>query len=205
MNETQKILYAKNYIDKMANGQNPLTDAFLPEDDLLNNVKITRCLFYVSSLLQELVELKSQDSTASTSSDTKRPFNKAKRAFEAPKAAIDAFPYDRRGMYARDIAEYFNAATEKLGMRKVYTTAVYAWLTQNGYLLDVESNGISYKTTSGKGKAAGITSEPRKDKDGKYYTSVRLGVEAQKIVVTHIDEIAAMQVFGKKSSTPYKR
>ena len=202
MNDTQKILYAKNYIDKMANGQNPLTDEFLSESDLLNNVKITRCLFFVSSLLQELVELKSQDNPASV---TKRSFNKAKRPFEATKEVINAFPYNKSGLFVRDVCEYFNQFAEKENMRKVYSTAVYAWLTKNGYLLDVQNNGISYKTTSGKGKAAGITSEPRKDKDGKYYTLVRLGVEAQKLVVEYINQIAAMQVFGKKSTTTYKR
>ena len=201
MNDTQKILYAKNYIDKMANGQNPLTDEFLSESDLLNNVKITRCLFFVSSLLQELVELKTQDNLQS---GAKRPLNKAKHPFEATKEVIEAFPYNKNGMYVREICEYFNQYAEKENMRKVYTTAMYEWLTKNGYLLDVQNNGISYKTTSGKGKAAGITSEPRKDKEGRYYTSVRLRAEAQKLVVEYINQIAAMQVFGKKNAATYK-
>lgn len=90
MTEAQKILYAKNYIDKMANGQNPLTDEALPDDDLLNNVKITRCLFFVSSLLQELVELKSEPQTT----EQKHTYNKPKTTFEATKEMIDGFPYD---------------------------------------------------------------------------------------------------------------
>lgn len=40
--------HAKNYIDKMANGINPLTNENVSESDLINNVKISRCLFYVS-------------------------------------------------------------------------------------------------------------------------------------------------------------
>ena len=111
----------------------------------------------------------------------------------------DNFPYRSGGIYTRDIADYFNAEADKIGMRKVYTSAIFAWLTKNGYLLDVTANGISYKTASGKGKQVGILAEPRKDKEGKYYTTVKMGIDAQKLIVAHINEIAAEQVFDKKT------
>lgn len=210
MTEAQRILYAKTYIDKMANGQNPLTDEYLPDSDLLNNVKITRCLFYVSSLLEELCELKGENANTNTHTDTKpyrnaatqskKPYaSKGKPKFCATQQMTDNFPYRSGGIYTRDIADYFNAEADKIGMRKVYTSAIFAWLTKNGYLLDVTANGISYKTASGKGKQIGIIAEPRKDKEGKYYTTVKIGIDAQKLIVAHINEIAAEQVFDKKT------
>ena len=45
---------AKLYIDKLANGINPLTDEPLREDDIVNNVRISRCLFYVSGVLEKV-------------------------------------------------------------------------------------------------------------------------------------------------------
>ena len=45
MTENEKILYAKSFIDKMANGVNPLDNTPIPEGELLNNVRISRCLF----------------------------------------------------------------------------------------------------------------------------------------------------------------
>ena len=195
MTEAQRILYAKTYIDKMANGQNPLTDEYLPDSDLLNNVKITRCLFYVSSLLEELCELKGENANTNTHTDTKPYRNaatqskktyqsKGKAKFCATQQMTNNFPYRSGGIYTRDIADYFNAEADKIGMRKVYTSAIFAWLTKNGYLLDVTANGISYKTASGK---------------GKYYTTVKMGIDAQKLIVAHINEIAAEQVFDKKT------
>lgn len=203
MTEAQRILYAKTYIDKMANGQNPLTDEYLPDSDLLNNVKITRCLFYVSSLLEELCELKGENALENksyrTSTAKKTYQSKGKPKFCATQQMTDNFPYRSGGIYTRDIADYFNAEADKIGMRKVYTSAIFAWLTKNGYLLDVTANGISYKTASGKGKQVGILAEPRKDKEGKYYTTVKMGIDAQKLIVAHINEIAAEQVFDKKT------
>ncbi len=203
MTEAQRILYAKTYIDKMANGQNPLTDEYLPDSDLLNNVKITRCLFYVSSLLEELCELKGENASENksyrTSTAKKTYQSKGKPEFCATQQMTDNFPYRSGGMYTRDIADYFNAEADKIGMRKVYTSAIFAWLTKHGYLLDVNANGISYKTASGKGKEIGIIAEPRKDKEGKYYTTVKMGIDAQKLIVAHVNEIAAVQVFDKKN------
>ena len=43
MVEKERILRAKMYVDKLANGINPLTDQPLPDEDPINNVKISRC------------------------------------------------------------------------------------------------------------------------------------------------------------------
>lgn len=45
MTELEKIAYAKTYIEKLANGINPLTNQAVPDDDIINNVRISRCLF----------------------------------------------------------------------------------------------------------------------------------------------------------------
>lgn len=52
MTELEKIAYAKTYIEKLANGINPLTDQPVPDSDSINNVRISRCLFYVSDILR---------------------------------------------------------------------------------------------------------------------------------------------------------
>ena len=55
MTEREKLLYTKEFIDKLADGVNPLTDERIPEGDLLNNIRISRCMFYVSEILRKLV------------------------------------------------------------------------------------------------------------------------------------------------------
>ena len=39
MTELEKIQYAKTFIDKMANGINPLTNSAVPDADLINEVR----------------------------------------------------------------------------------------------------------------------------------------------------------------------
>ena len=54
MTELEKIAYAKSFIDKLANGINPINEEVVPDDDLINNVRISRCLFYVSEILERV-------------------------------------------------------------------------------------------------------------------------------------------------------
>ena len=39
MTELEKIAYAKSFIDKLANGINPLDGTPIPDDDVANNVR----------------------------------------------------------------------------------------------------------------------------------------------------------------------
>ena len=64
MTELEKILYAKSFIDKLANGINPLDGTAVPDGELLNNVRIARCFFYVSSLLEKQIEYESKPKPA---------------------------------------------------------------------------------------------------------------------------------------------
>ena len=48
MTELEKIEQAKMYMDKLANGINPIDDTMAPDDDLINNVRLSRCFLLMS-------------------------------------------------------------------------------------------------------------------------------------------------------------
>ena len=56
MNDRNKSTVAKDWVLKLANGINPLDGSIIPDGDIVNNVHISRCLFYVSELLGTLVK-----------------------------------------------------------------------------------------------------------------------------------------------------
>ena len=55
MTDHEILCRAKTYIDKLANGIDPLTDEPVRENDIVNNVRISRCLFYVSGVLDKVI------------------------------------------------------------------------------------------------------------------------------------------------------
>ena len=60
MNEAEKIEYAQMFIDKLANGINPLDDTPIPEGEIVNHVRLSRCFFYISGILQKDIERERQ-------------------------------------------------------------------------------------------------------------------------------------------------
>ncbi len=56
MTEIETMQRAKMYVDKLANGINPITDQPVSEADCVNHVKVSRCLFYVSDILRRVIE-----------------------------------------------------------------------------------------------------------------------------------------------------
>ena len=74
MTELEKIAYAKDFIDKLANGINPLDDTPIPDDDIANNVRLSHCFFYVSSILQKEIDRERRKSHKEKKTD-KIPFS----------------------------------------------------------------------------------------------------------------------------------
>ena len=56
MTELEKIAYAQTFIEKLANGINPLDDTPIPEGDIANNVRLSRCFFFVSDVLKKVCD-----------------------------------------------------------------------------------------------------------------------------------------------------
>lgn len=54
--ELETMKHAKEYIDKLANGIDPFSDKPVPDGDIINNVKLSRCFFYISGILEKVIE-----------------------------------------------------------------------------------------------------------------------------------------------------
>ena len=56
MTDLEVMQRAKKYMDRLAQGIDPITGNEMPEDSLLNNVRLARCFFYVSGILQQVID-----------------------------------------------------------------------------------------------------------------------------------------------------
>ena len=50
MTELEIMQRAKTYMEKLANGIDPITDREVPEEDIIQNVRLSRCFFYVADV-----------------------------------------------------------------------------------------------------------------------------------------------------------
>lgn len=180
MEEKEKIAIAQDWVRKLANGINPINGNSLNDDDVVNNVHISRCLFYVADLLGKYSER-----TKKTTSPRIMPF-------VASAMQIDKYNYAE----AISISP-FAKELEKLipeNMQSINYKTIVKWLMQEGLLIEgeIDSKGRIPKVPTEEGGKIGIYCEQRDNNGGQYIITL-YNRTAQKFILEHIGEIAMMQ------------
>ena len=177
MTELEKIAYAKSFIDKLANGINPLDDMPIPEGDIANNVRLSRCFFYVSDILGKVYENGGIGKAEKT-----LPFTITSEQL----ANFEPSPYSISGS---EIAKKLALLVKNPLMKSFSVPKLNQWLIQKGLLYETtDYQGKSRKMPTEQGKAMGISAETKTGREGEY-TAVLFDVKAQRFVVNHIYEI----------------
>lgn len=179
MTELEMINRAKTYIDKLANGVNPLTDEPVSENDIVNNVRISRCFFYISDLLRRFVE---GGFPEAAKKGKKQPFiitEEQRKRFEFSETPISV----------SEIARRFNAAVNTEGAVQMRYSGITFWLIESGLLsVDRREDGREVKLPTAAGMELGISQEVRSGANGSY-TVVVYNENAQRYIVYNIDAI----------------
>jgi len=183
-NELEKLERARLYIEQLANGIDPISGRELPEDSALNQVRLSRCFFYVADILGQVVENGGQVQRNTGSSSPLLP------PFALPDELRGQIPVEQSTMIKR-FTESINALADLSVMRKLKMTAFTAWLEEQGYLRGDMYNGKKRRVPTDKGRAAGIASDERQGQYGSY-TATLYDENAQRLMIAHLDEIIAI-------------
>ena len=167
MIDMEKLVTAKVWIEKLANGINPLNDELVKDDDLINNVHISRCLFYVAELLERR---------------GRKPF------FLSSKDAASIHISTPNG-----IANFVKLVNGNIpaDMKPLSAAQVIKWLRNEGFLQEV-LRGDGHKTNlpTEKGNSLGIYTEVQRNSEGLEYQRVVYSVDAQRFMLNKIEAIA---------------
>ena len=181
MTESEIMERAKMYIDKLANGVNPLDDTTLSEDDIVNNVRIARCLFYVSGILGQVI---ANGGTVAKKKSKKESFN---ISFEN----IQKFPFSDTPIPISEIAKRINELNANDNMKKISYKHLTDWLIGIEMLsLSTDSEGKTVKRPTAHGIEIGITTELRHSVSGDYIV-VLYNRNAQQFIIDNIDSVIA--------------
>lgn len=196
MTELEMINRAKTYIDKLANGVNPLTDEPVSENDIVNNVRISRCFFYISDLLRRFAE---GGFPEAVKKGKKQPFiitEEQRKRFEFSETPISV----------SEIARRFNAAVNTEGAVQMRYSGITFWLIESGLLsVDRREDGREVKLPTAAGMELGISQEVRSGANGSY-TVVVYNENAQRYIVDNIDAILeAEKLLFKMQGMPWSQ
>lgn len=183
MTELEKIEYAKSFMDKLANGINPLDDSLIPEEDIANNVRLSRCFFYVSDILRQVIE-----------NGGVKPVKAAKlrkQEFALTEEQRSRIQISERPLPVSEIANRLNELVDAETTKKLSATAINNWLVELQMLKVVkQSDGKVRKLPTEQGRELGIFTEERTGMYGSYVT-VLFSPSAQQFIYDNIEAAVA--------------
>lgn len=183
--DIKKLDTAILYLQRIAEGNNPVNNMPAEEDSVLNNPNVIRCMYFVKEVLEEV---KRNDGFIG-----KKPKKSEKAEF--PIESVESFIYQEDKPITRFI-EQLNSAIDEIRFQKLSYKPIQQWLKLNGYIEEkvFEQFGKSYNVPTQKGESIGIRSEVRKSMRGVDYMATIYGKEAQEFIVKNIEKIMTGEV-----------
>lgn len=175
--DLELLKHAKGYIEKMANGINPITGKSVSSDDTLNNIRISRCLFYVNNILGEVIVNKGISKVVYSKKDR----------FYLSNEEINKYIIDE-DLPISYILKKINELITNENMNKLKLKDLYNWLINCGLIKKVEYNGKNVKRPTEIGKDIGIYLEHRIGVYGEY-DIVMYSKKAQEFIIDNFSNL----------------
>ncbi len=179
MTELEKMIRAEKYIRKMADGINPITDEYAPDNDMINNVRISRCLFYVSDILKQVINNNGEIIRTSYKNSEKKDF------YITDEQRISLTPFNFN-VILKTLVEKINDITQENNCKRFAAKWVTEYLLSIGLLRKNETNN---RVPTETGIEFGITSEQKTNTSGFPYWYNKYSPAAQKFIIDILDSI----------------
>ena len=177
MTELEIMQRAKMYMDKLAQGIDPITEREVPEDSVLNNVRLARCFFYVSGVLEQVIANGGKVNKA------------AKGNFYITEEELRRVQLSQEPILISQLTELVMNAIDDPDRKRLSTTTVTNWLILNGFLQKQESpDGKSKRLPTPAGEQLGLTVRIREGQYGTYQ-AVYYSQNAQQFILEHLTDI----------------
>lgn len=179
MTELEKLEYTRAFMEKLANGINPIDDIPIPDGDLAAQPRMSRCFAYVSELLRQVIAQGGIREAA--------PPKPRKRDFYLDEQARAALRPSDTPLSVREISQYLATLIDTETTKTVSATLINRWLMQIGMLEEVTlSDDNRRKLPTAQGRELGIITEERSGQYGSF-TAVLYTAQAQQFIFDHIE------------------
>lgn len=183
MTELETLERAKMYMEKLANGINPIDGSMIPDEDVVNNVRLSRCFFYVADVLRQVID---NGGVAPQKKQKKEPF-------ALPVEKRPAFQFSDTPIPISEVANRINALIDEGTTKKLSYNAIRDWLVSLNMLEDtLNGDGKTVKSPTGRGEHVGINQEARMGQNGPYFVVV-YNRAAQSFILDNLDAIVEYQ------------
>lgn len=188
--ELETMKHAKEYIDKLANGIDPFSDKPVPDGDIINNVKLSRCFFYISGILEKVIE-NGGEAAKPQVTEAVRPHKRGSVVItDEARAKFRCFINE---VSLSTFTDMINKHIDSDVSVKLKGSAIADWLTVIGMLTEETlPNGKLKRVPTENGISEGIRLNEYFTPVGFPGYAIMLSPAAQQFVLANIDAIAEM-------------
>ena len=201
--DLKRLEVAIQYIRRMSDGKNPVTNRPAPENEVLNNMNVHRCLKFIDEVLTDVH--KSGGTVGMIS----------QRALK--QSVSEIFPYDALAQYRylqdQQISYFLKQLEEYLpeGQKiPVPATTITLWMRENGYLEKkvLNDTGKENSVPTEKGEKLGLYTEKAGAYPNEYYrvfyneNAQRFIIDNFRRILTESEEIRERNRREKKKDAP---
>ena len=178
--DAKKLETAITYIQRIAEGNNPVNNMPAEDDAVLNNPNVIRCMYFVKEVLEEVKRNNGYIRRKAQKSD--KP--------EFPIEILASFSY-REDKAISKFVEQINESVDENVYQKLSYRPISHWLKLNGFLVEEFSQEFNKKITlpTEKGIRLGIRTERRSSVRGEDYMLLIYGKQAQEYIVQNMKAI----------------
>ena len=156
--------------------------AMAPDEDIINNVRLSRCFFYVSDILRQVIENGGVGAT-------EKPKKEKKEPLQIPFEKRSSFAFSEKPIPASEIARRINDLGDSEKMQKLSYNGIISWLSEVGMLTWATAvDGKKTKHPTPSGTEAGILIENRTGSKGPYQVMV-YNLKAQHFIIDNLDAV----------------
>lgn len=186
MTELEIMIRAKQYIDLLAKGINPRTGENVGETDVVNDPNVIRCLYYVSGVLQKVIDNGGEVASKAAKKKKRSELPDFDLTDEQKSALI---PKATQQSVSR-IAASINELIDSEKMKKLKASTISDWLVSIGMLKSVEqSNGKHRKVPTNEGIYLGMHEKEFVDGSGVVQLYTAYDTTAQQFIFDNLDSV----------------
>ncbi len=182
-----KLEKALIYVNRIADGKNPVNNMPADDDAVLNDPNVIRCMFFVK---EALTAIKNNGGVVG------RPVKIKKKDF--PLETLSEFHFEEK----KTITKFVEQLNDKINQdeyEKLSYKTITDWLKKNDYLQEVDDEKLGKKVTltTEKGRSVEITHALQTNLNGSSYYRVEYDKTAQEFIVGKLPAIlseAAVQI-----------
>ena len=178
MTELETMQRAKMYMDKLAQGIDPITDQEISQDSVLNHVRLVRCFFYVSDVLGKVI------ANGGTVGQIVKNVDFSITREQLARVQIMEYP-----VRITEFTDALYQAASDLHMKKPSVKKITDWLLEKGFMTQISGqDGKFHRIPTERGVGMGMSTRLRQTRDGEYQ-AVYYDRNMQRFLLDNLGEI----------------